>query len=443
MTALPGWIPAPLRQNAPLHLTWAVLASAWIALVAAWQWPLVPIDGQPLVTTALYFVVYLPFAALAVGGLVTLIGPELASTVESKNVARIARLDHLRFLAAALVVLYHYFGKVVAVSSRSWNLLANILVQGSSGVDIFFVLSGFIFGVISYRQRIRYLDFLWSRVVRIYPLYVVAVLLVLGTHADKFLPLDSVLLLFPIFIVGYLLALPGFGQLWTVGIEFQFYLIFPFLAAFLLRNGYRYLVALVLLAIGLRACYFMEMGTVKNLAYGSLPGRIDQFLLGLGAAWLYLRRREFFSHPLHLVAAVVLGVADLQWLVTWDSLGAGAGSALWIIWPTISGAIWAYLALSYVSCRIAVPAFLDQSLAKLGALSFSIYVMHDFAVVWTLKYAPALSLTGRLDVDTALKGVFLCLPLAVGISWCTYHLIEKQFFIFRRRYVEPAPASGP
>jgi peptidoglycan/LPS O-acetylase OafA/YrhL len=100
------------------------------------------------------------------------------------------------------------------------------------------------------------------------------------------------------------------------------------------------------------------------------------------------------------------------------------------------------LALSYVSCRIPLPAFVDQSLAKLGALSFSIYVMHDFAVVWALKYAQNLSITGRLDVDTALKGVFLCLPLAVGIAWCTYHLIEKQFFIFRRKYTEPAPVRA-
>jgi peptidoglycan/LPS O-acetylase OafA/YrhL len=440
--SLPGWIPSPLRQNRPLHLTWAILASVWIALVAAWQWPLFQPGDPSLLTTALFFVIYLPFAALAVGGVVALIGPELAHTVESKNIARIARLDHLRFLAAALVVLYHYCGKILSVDAHSRNILANILVEGSSGVDIFFVLSGFIFGLISYQKKIRYGDFLWSRVVRIYPLYLVAILLVLATHAEKFLPLDSVLLLFPIFIVGYLVALPGFGQLWTVGVEFQFYLIFPFLAAFLLRNGYRYLVALLLLVIGLRVFYYMELGNVKTLAYGSLPGRLDQFLLGLGAAWLFLKRRASFSHPLHLVAAVILGVADLNWLVAWDSLGAGAASPLWTVWPTISGAIWAYLTLSYVSCRIPLPAFLDQSLAKLGALSFSIYIMHDFAVAWALKYARGFRLTGRPDLDVALQGVLLCLPLAAGIAWCTYHLIEKQFFIFRRRYVEPAEGGA-
>jgi peptidoglycan/LPS O-acetylase OafA/YrhL len=437
MSAWPRWIPAVFRTQGPLERGWALFASAWIALVAAWQWPAFEL-GPGLLTTGVLAVLYFPFVALALGGFLTLVGPELDHAVESKNIARIGRLDHLRFFAAALVVLYHYFGKVVAVDSHSRNIVSNIMIQGSSGVDIFFVLSGFIFGLISYQKKIRYGDFIWSRVVRIYPLYIVAVLLVLGAYAQKFLPLDSVLLLFPIFIVGYLFALPGFGQLWTVGLEFQFYLIFPFLAAFLLRNGYRYLLALLILAIGARACYYMEMGAVKNLAYGSLPGRIDQFLLGIGAAWLYVRQRNFFSHPLHLLAAAILGGAALQWLVAWDSLGAGANSPLWIIWPTIAGAIWAYLTLSYVSCRITLPAFLDQSLAKLGALSFSIYIMHDFAVVWSLKHAAALSITGRPDRDAALTGVFICLPLATGMAWCTYHLIEKQFFIFRRKYVEAA-----
>ena len=441
MSAWPRWIPTAFRTQGPLERAWSLFASAWIALVAAWQWPLFQL-GPGLAATVLLAVLYFPFVTLALGGFLALVGPEVERTVESKNIERIGRLDHLRFFAAALVVLYHYFGKVVTVDSHSRNIVANIMIQGSSGVDIFFVLSGFIFGLISYQKKIRYGDFIWSRVVRIYPLYIVAVLLVLGAYAPKFLPLDSVLLLFPIFIVGYLFALPGFGQLWTIGLEFQFYLIFPFLAAFLLRNGYRYLVALLILAIGARACYYMEEGTVKNFAYGSLPGRIDEFILGIGAAWLYLRRRRFFSHPLHLLAATVPGVGALQWLVAWDSLGAGASSPLWILWPTIAGAIWAYLTLSYLCCRIPLPAFVDQSLAKLGALSFSIYVMHDFAVVWSLKHAAALRITGRPEWDAALKGVFISLPLATGMAWCTYHLIEKQFFIFRRKYTEPAESRA-
>jgi peptidoglycan/LPS O-acetylase OafA/YrhL len=81
-------------------------------------------------------------------------------------------------------------------------------------------------------------------------------------------------------------------------------------------------------------------------------------------------------------------------------------------------------------------------LAKLGALSFSIYIMHDFAVVWALKNVRSLRLTGDVSLDAALTGIFIALPLSVAIAWCTYNLIEKQFFIYRRKYVEPAASSA-
>jgi peptidoglycan/LPS O-acetylase OafA/YrhL len=362
-----------------------------------------------------------------------------ASPYASPNIERIPRLDHLRFLAAALVVFYHYFGKIVPPDPGRLNIVFNVMMEGNSGVDVFFVLSGFIFGLISLGKRVRYRDFIRSRVVRIYPMYIVAILLVLAAHPEKFLPMDGIVLLFPIFIVGYLVALPGFGQLWTVGLEFQFYLIFPFLADFLLRNGYRYLIGIIALAIGIRGCYYLEMGGVKSFAYGSLPGRIDQFACGIGAAWFYANRRHLFSHPLHLVLSAVLALGTFQWLTAWDGLGAGAGSALWIVWPTISGAVWAYFTLSYVSSPMRLPSFLERGLARLGELTFSIYVMHDFAVSWALKHARGFAPTGQLATDAAIQAVVVALPLSVAIAWCTYHLIEKQFFIYRRKYVE-APA---
>jgi peptidoglycan/LPS O-acetylase OafA/YrhL len=434
------WLPASLRQVTPLQLTWGILVSIWAALIAAWKWPLFQVLDDAGLTTLVFFLVYLIVAALAVGGFFAFRGGVPEKTVESKNIDRIPRLDHLRFFAAALVVLYHYFGKIVPVDVHGRNLLYNVMLEGRSGVDIFFVLSGFIFGMISHEKKVRYGDFIWSRIVRIYPLYLFAILLVLAVHPEKFLPIDSVLLVFPVLIVGYLFALPGFTQLWTIGLEFQFYLIFPFLAAFLLRNGYRYLLGMLLLAIGIRALYYTELGTVKDVGYGTLLGRIDQFVIGIGAAWLFIKKRSCFSNPAHLVVAAVIAAASFQYLVAWDSLGAGAHSQLWVVWPTIEGAIWGYFALSYVSCRIPLPSFLDESLAKLGALSFSIYIMHDFAVVWSLKNVRSLSLTGDVSLDAALTGIFIALPLSVAIAWCTYNLIEKQFFIYRRKYVEPAPA---
>jgi peptidoglycan/LPS O-acetylase OafA/YrhL len=442
MSPSPRWIPSPLRQRSALELAWSILAAVWVAVIAAWQWPLFPVGTSAGLTLGVFFVLYLAVAGLALAAFFLVQGVVPEKTIASKNIDRIPRLDHLRFFAAVLVVLYHYYSTTVPVAARANQFFLNLVNEGSSGVDIFFVLSGFIFGAISCGKQIRYFDFIWSRFVRIYPLYLCAILLVLAVHAAKFLPVDSLMLLLPFFIVSYLPALPGFGQLWTIGLEFQFYFLFPFLATFLLRNGYRYLLGVVLLAIGLRALYFQETGTVRTIGYGTLLGRIDQFAVGIGAAWLFLKRRDRFAHPAHLLVAILIAVASCQWLVDWDSLGTGANSPLWIVWPTAEGLIWGYLTLAYVSCRLPLPALLDQSLAKLGALSFSIYVMHNFAVAWTQKYAGSWSPTGQPAADGVLRDFLICVPLAVGIAWITYNLIEKQFFIYRRKYVEPAPAAS-
>ncbi len=440
MNPMPIWMPSRLRQVTPIQLFWSVAASAWIAGVASWRWPLFQPKGYAHLATAAQFVACFIVCLLAMGVFFSAVQTAAAKVVESKNINHIPRLDHLRFFAAALIVLYHFYHSAIPLEARGTNVLLNVISEGSSAVAIFFVLSGFIFGLIGYDKKIRYVDFVWSRVIRIYPLYIFALLLLIGANRNRFSSVDFITLLFPVFDSGSLPGLPGFGQLWTVGLEFQFYLIFPFLAAFVARNGYRYLLGLVLLAIGLRVLYFVQTGSVRDISYWTLLGRIDEFALGIGAAAVYMRRRHLFSNPLHLVLAIALALGALQWLVAWGGYFNGAKSILWVVWPTIGGLVWAYLLLSYVSCRIRMPGFLDKSLDKLGALSFSIYVMHSFALYWTQKYWAVWTFTKRTDLDAALRGILICLPLAVGIAWCTYHLIEKQFFVFRRKYVEPIAA---
>lgn len=429
------------RQIAPLDLIWSLAVSGWISTVASWQWPLRLINGHPRLSTALELVLCFAACSLVEGAFFAAKGSAHTRIVESKNIGHIARLNHLRFFAAAVVVLYHFYHSVVPLEARGNNVFLNVLSEGSSAVGVFFVLSGFIFGLISYEKKIRYFDFLWSRVVRIYPLYLFAIVILIASHRARFSSGDFAALMLPVFDTGTLSGLPGFGQLWTVAVEFQFYLLFPFLAAFVIRNGYRYLFGVLALAVAVRVLYFTELGSVRDLSYWTLLGRIDEFVLGILSAWLFIKRRRLFSHPMHLVLALGLGLAAAQWLVAWGGYFNGSNSGLWIIWPTVGALVASYLVLSYVSCRIQLPAFLDASLDKLGSLSFSIYVMHSFALYWTQKHAGSLKFAVRQDVNVTIVGLLVCLPLAVMIAWGTYHLIEKQFFVFRRKYTESAGAA--
>ncbi len=340
------------------------------------------------------------------------------------------------------MVLYHYYHSLVPTSAVNPYPIFDLLNEGSSGVDLFFVISGFIFGLISYQKRIRYFDFLLSRVIRIYPLYLFAIVLTVGIHQGQYTPLDFAMLLMPVFDLGVLPSgLPDFGQLWSIGLEFQFYLIFPFLADFILRQGYRYLVGIMALAIAVRAFTFWHMDQVRDLSYWSLPGRIDEFVLGMLGAWAFATRPKAFAHPLHLAAALAVLLGCIHGLEVWGGFDRGGKSAWWIIWPTVEGAFWTYLVVSYLSCHWRLPRFIDFSLTQLGQLSYSIYVMHSFALVWAVRVIAPRYLTAHREFDAAFGGLAICLPLAVCLALPTYHLIERPFLMYRRRYVEtPVPA---
>ena len=422
----------PLRPRPP-----AILSSIWLAAVVAAVWPFPSFVDSPALAFGLHFAEFLAVSLALVAGVQRLVLALPDRDLQSKNIGdHFFRLDHLRGVAAVMVVIYHCYHAIVGNVTSSRHILLNVLSEGSSGVDLFFVLSGFIFGVIGYQKKVRYWDFLVSRIVRIYPLYLFAILIVLGAYGSRYSAPEYVMFLFPFLDVGLLPGLPGFGQLWTIGLEFQFYLIFPFLTAFVTRNGCRYLVALGLLCLALRAFYFAQLGYVRDVSYWSMIGRFDQFAAGMIAAILFLRKRSWFAAPVHLILALLIAVAALNWLDHWGSYFNGADSAWWILWPTIEGVFWAYLLVSYLSCSIQVPRWIDWPLRRLGELSFSIYVMHNFAVAWTVRYFGSETFTGSKRIDAAVSAIALCVPLSAGIAFLTFHIIEKQFFIFRRKYVE-------
>jgi len=430
-------IAARFRQVPPSRFAWALLGAAWFAGLATWRLPFLHWHHFPVTAAILQGLTYFPAFLLVAAVLIYFESARVSAAPASKNIGYIPRLDHLRFFAASLVVIYHYYHTVVPGGTPVRNPIFSLFSEGSSGVDLFFVLSGMIFGLISYGRKVRYFDFLVSRVVRIYPLYLFAIAVVVATHFGMFNPLDMALMMFPIFeVASFPGGLPGFGQLWTIGLEFQFYLIFPFLAAFVLRNGPRYLWGLLALAIGLRWVQFCQGGPVKDVAYWSMLGRIDEFIAGLLAAQVFARRPKLFSHPVHLVLSAAAMFGGIYWLTVWGGYFNGAESAWWIVWSTVEGAFWAYLVVSYLSCSIRLLPWVDESLARLGQLSFSIYVMHLYAVVWTQKYLAPIHLTSSREADGALGGLLVCLPLAVLSAVPTYHLIEKQFFIYRRKYTE-------
>ena len=358
----------------------------------------------------------------------------------------LSRLDHLRFLAASLVVLFHFFHHTQG-DLRSGNPLVSLVDEGPTGIALFMVISGFIFTVIAGHKDIHYAGFIRNRIVRIYPLLIVAACLQLfvSTYNDHrnygFLQLLGWLMPFRSETIG---LSPYFQQMWTIWVELQFYLLFPFLILFARRYGSRYLWGVLGLLFVLRALVFAASGEVRYIAYETLFGRLDQFVVGmlLGRMWLAKDNDKAQSlHALWLVPSALLVLAVLH-LFSLKVGFAELKSPVWVVWPLVEGAVWGCFVWVYLQARWPGPETLkgsiDKGLAALGAVSFSTYVFHNLVLAAYNKHAGVVYFTGLERFDTILTGLLVVLPLVMLMSAFTYHLIEKPFLSMRRGYLSPS-----
>jgi peptidoglycan/LPS O-acetylase OafA/YrhL len=216
-------------------------------------------------------------------------------------------LTGIRFLAAVYVVIYHSkFGPRLA--DRGHWIIANFLSNGGQAVGLFFLLSGFILAY-TYRGQITdkssYRRFWEARFARIWPVYVVSLLLI--SLVDGFIPKISQMLA-ALFMVqswdpfDFWLAGVWNVVCWTLSCEAFFYLVFPFFQARVekLTGRFQILVLAVLFSITIslnltrNGVFWMETFNVQwvPIAVQRLPEFLAGVTLGNLFYWTSLHARE-------------------------------------------------------------------------------------------------------------------------------------------------------
>ena len=239
--------------------------------------------------------------------------------------ARNPRLEGLRGLAILLVMLYHttHYGLARTALDRAVTIVPSV---GWSGVDLFFVLSGFLItGILlgSKDSPTYYRAFYARRVLRIFPLYYATLVffLILVPRMPLFAPIDYFWnpgasheqVWYWLYLSNVQAALSGafhhqtLGITWSLAIEEQFYLVWPFVVRWAgERRLLQICVASIVAALGLRTL-LVVLGASPLAAYTLTPCRLDT--LATGAAIAILVRRPGGLVALDRSARVVMPVA--------------------------------------------------------------------------------------------------------------------------------------
>jgi peptidoglycan/LPS O-acetylase OafA/YrhL len=374
----------------------------------------------------------------------------------------IPALDALRGVAIVLVMFGHFsfFDGMPPVVSLD-RVIRTIGGAGWVGVDLFFVLSGFLITGILYDSkggRRYFRNFFARRVLRIFPVYYVCLLLFLIVLPRLF-PNDggfralrgdafwywTYLTNLNIARVGFP-AFPALGHFWSLAVEEQFYLVWP---AIVLVSTRLDLIRICLLcivgALVLRVAFVL--GNYGEAAYVLTPARMDS--LAVGALLALTARGPGGLTRITRMARVTAGTIGVALVAIFVLRG---GLAPWDpIIKTIGHTLFAFffgalLVLALISSPKTFTGriFASSRLSFFGRYSYALYVFHVPILFFNLGRFLPLDLVPTVFGSLLLKKlVFVSSATAVSVALAmiSWHLYEKQFLKLKKFFPYQSPES--
>jgi peptidoglycan/LPS O-acetylase OafA/YrhL len=329
------------------------------------------------------------------------------------------QLQALRGLAVSLVVLYH----------MGYSAFHN----GWIGVDIFFVISGFLMWQL-YRNsilegNIKY--FYIRRFTRLLP--ALSFLLVISNiiFFFRFLPYERRLLAMETVAANFFVSnfnywmgdqyfsngsLRPLLNLWSISLEIQFYLLFPLVVYFVKSSKARFLFLLTISFLSYLALSLISPQT----SFFLLPGRLWEFMMGMLAG--ILLRQKFTRRPnftlLLMISSIALGLAlgvplnKPQTIIFQVTTVLVFSLLIWIAWSDFKG------------------NHLLAILGKLGDYSYSIYLIH-FPLIVLIGYQPFL---GNPNGIGGIHDYLLFCSVLILFSWLSKRYVEDSKF-YKKNFV--------
>ncbi|WSX47084.1 acyltransferase [Streptomyces sp. NBC_00963] len=352
---------------------------------------------------------------------------------------RLRALDGLRLVAALMVAAYHYGGRDGDIS-RAWGgsprhqfpTLSEWFAYGCLGVQIFFVISGFVICMSGWGRPLR--SFFASRVSRLYPAYWAAIVIVTATFALPWVAYRTVSPSDALVNLTMLQQPVGadrvLGVCWTLWAELRFYALFALCVVLPGANRQR---VLVFCGVWTLAAAITDAVHQPVLSMVLMPEYAPFFIGGIGLYLLHRDRRD----------VIAWGVTGVSWAI-------GQHYAVTGLWHRADPAFFSYrhtavivtvVTLGFVLVGAVALGFFRWAdwrwLTVAGALTYPFYLVHEhlgWVVVAVLHRKLGIPSYGTLVLTVALM---------LGLAWLLNRYVENRLTPLLRAALSRRVAGAP
>ncbi|MGZ3866104.1 MAG: acyltransferase family protein [Bacteroidia bacterium] len=367
-------------------------------------------------------------------------------------------LNGLRFIAAFIVIIHHIEQLKNMFGLKSYWENYHIFILGKLGVTLFFVLSGFLITYLLLEEKkefgfISIKEFYIRRILRIWPLYYLVTLLgffvlpeisffrlsgVNSIHeSDYILKFCLFLFMLPNICLAFFGTVPYASQLWSVGVEEQFYLFWPWM----LNKSKHALRILVIIAVLFYSLNFIS--DILNFVNGkthvlteesltrlssSLVGifsmlRIGCMAIGGITAYILFSKNEkmlsiLYSLPVQLLTYIILVAVYIKGVYLPQE-----GFSL----------LFAVVILNLAANPKSLLVLENKVFNFLGKISYGLYMLHSIAIVVAIKLV--LNITDQGFLSGSLI-YFLSALFAIALAALSYFYFEKRFLNLKDKFAK-------
>lgn len=363
-------------------------------------------------------------------------------------------LNALRFFAALLVIITHIeLLKGQLGFSNSWKFLEQFNL-GGLGVYFFFVLSGYLITYLLIHEKEKtgttnIKAFYLRRLLRIWPLYYFITLLAffilpnfeimqvpwLEQFYESNFTINLVLFLFMLPNMAFALnpAVAHAGQLWSIGVEEQFYLIWPVIFK-KTKNLLRALILLFIIVVGIKVLFILLLNSNTIPSSDSMlalkkfmaMSKLECMIIGaFGAYWVKYNSKKMLSIVYH---PIVFGLSVLSLPLMNYFSPEFLNDAVHLPYSVM----FIVIILNVSNNKKGFMLLENKFFNFLGKISYGLYMYHMMIVVFVIQMIAKIH--GEIGVEENILIYFCSIGLSILVAWLSYEYFEKPFLKLKSKF---------